>query len=198
MYRLIESIKLQNRQLQHVEWHNKRLNEARYLLFAAKNPIDLQQIVEIPSSLSDGVYKCRILYGENIESIEFQPYTPREVWTLKLLEADEIEYTYKYEDRQALNRLFAMKGEADDILIVKNGHITDTSYSNIVFFDGDKWITPDTYLLNGTQRQRMLSEGLIFETPVAVGDLKSFKLAKPINAMLDFEATATVKIDSCV
>jgi 4-amino-4-deoxychorismate lyase len=198
MYRLIESIKLQNRQLQHIEWHNKRLNEARYQLFATKNPIDLQQIIEIPASLSDGVYKCRILYGENIESIEFQPYTPREVWTLKLLEADEIEYTYKYEDREALNRLFAMKGEADDILIVKNGCITDTSYSNIVFFDGDKWITPDTYLLNGTQRQRMLSEGMIFETPVAVGDLKSFKLAKPINAMLDFETTATVKIDSCV
>ncbi|HEY5500193.1 MAG TPA: aminotransferase class IV family protein [Bacteroidales bacterium] len=194
MYRLIESIKLQNRKLQHIEWHNKRFNETRCQLFGMDEVLDLEQIIDIPSTIGEGVYKCRVLYNQLIESIEFQPYFPRNVQTLQLVEDHEIDYTFKYEDRQAFDRLLAQKGEADDILIVRNGHITDTSYSNIVFFDGENWVTPDTYLLNGTQRQRLLAEGLIKEADITPLDLENYAGAKLINAMLDFEATPFVKI----
>jgi len=194
MCRLVESIKLQNKDLQHVEWHDKRFNEARFQLFGINEPIDLQNVIKIPLFLHNEIYKCRVLYAMEIESVEFQLYTPREVKTLKLVEDNDIDYRFKYEDRRAFKRLLEQKGEANDILVVKNGCITDTSYSNVIFFDGKKWFTPDTYLLNGTQRQRLLAEGAIYEARITPDDLKRYILAKPINAMLDFETTPPVKI----
>jgi len=156
--------------------------------------LDLGQIVEIPDSLEEGVYKCRVLYNNVIESIELHPYFPKNIQTLRLVEDNDIDYTFKYEDRRAFDRMLAQKEEADEILIVKNGFITDTSYSNIVFFDGQNWVTPDTYLLNGTQRQHLLAEGLIKEAGIRPSDLEKYTGAKLINAMLDFDATPLVKI----
>jgi len=194
MCRLIESIKLQNGLLQNIEWHNKRFNEARKELFGIDDHVDLKQVVIVPNTLGDGLYKCRILFERQIEVVEFQPYTARCVRSLQLLECDNIDYEYKYENRLVFDKLMAMKGDADDILVVKNGHITDTSYSNIVFSDGKKWITPDTWLLNGTQRQHLLAEGIITEANITPSSLKHYKWAKPINAMLDFETTPLVEI----
>lgn len=194
MCRLIESIKLQNRQLQNVEWHNKRFNDARKELFGMDDFIDLGKVVIVSNNLDNGLYKCRILYERQIEVVEFQPYTSRCVRSLQLLECDDIDYEYKYENRLAFDRLMSLKGDADDILILKNGHVTDTSYSNIVFSDGKKWMTPDTWLLNGTQRQHLLAEGIITEANITPSSLKNYKWAKPINAMLDFETTPLVEI----
>jgi 4-amino-4-deoxychorismate lyase len=83
---------------------------------------------------------------------------------------------------------------ADEILIIKNGFVTDTSFSNIVFFDGIKWITPSTYLLNGTQRQQLLQQGAIIEEEIRPSDLKHFRFAKLINAMLDLETSPSIDI----
>jgi len=187
-------MKLENRQIQHIEWHNKRFNEARRQLFGMGDELDLRQIVSIPVSLQNVVYKCRLLYREKVEEIQFQIYNPRNVRVLQLLNDDEIDYAYKYEDRSAFDRLLAKKGDADDILIVKNGCITDTSYSNIAFFDGKRWWTPDTFLLNGTQRQRLIAEGVITVAPITPSDLGCFSQAKPINALLDFKMTPVVEI----
>lgn len=192
MCRLVESIKLQNRQWQNIEGHNKRFNAARHQLFGMDDILDLSLLLKIPDALTNDVYKCRVLYRQQIESIEFQPYIPRNVNSLQLVEDNEIDYSFKYENRLLFDRLMAQKGRAEDILIVRNGCVTDTSYSNIVLFDGEKWITPDTCLLNGTQRQRMLNEGLITEVRVTPADLKKYTKAKPINAMLDFETTPCV------
>jgi len=194
MCRLVESIKIQNRQPVNIEWHNKRFNEARSEAFGVITPIDLQEVIVIPETLGNGVYKCRVLYEKEIEAVEFQGYTIRPVKSLKLVDGGDIDYHLKYENREALAQLMAQKGDADDILIVKNGFITDTSYSNIAFFDGKQWLTPDTYLLNGTQRQRLLAEGILKETPITPADLQLFTMAKPINAMLDFEETRLVDI----
>jgi 4-amino-4-deoxychorismate lyase len=194
MCRLVESIKVENRRLLHLEWHNKRFNEARREAFGIIEPVKLQNIIEIPSTLSHEVYKCRILYGKEIEEIEFQPYTVRPVKTLKIVNGGNIDYHLKYENREALVELMKKRGKADDILIVKNGFITDTSYSNIAFFNGHEWFTPDTYLLNGTQRQRLLSEGIIRERTIKLEDLTQFICAKSINAMLEFKKTDTLEI----
>jgi len=194
MYRLVESIKVENKQLCHIEWHNKRFNESRNKLFGLNEWIDLNNMVQLPDTLTDGVYKCRMVYAKEIEVIQFQPYTARIVKTLQLVENNIVDYSYKYENRQALARLMERKGTADDILIVKNGCITDTSYANIAFFDGRQWFTPDTYLLNGTQRQCLLAEGILQEVRIIPADLSKYILAKPINAMLDFEQTESVEI----
>jgi len=194
MCRLVESIKVEGGQLIHIERHNLRFNEARREAFGVEQAVNLQDLIVIPDSLSDEVYKCRVLYKKQIETIEFQPYTPRNVETLRLVDGGAIDYHLKLENRKALNELLLQKGEADDILIVKDGCITDTSYANIAFFDGTQWFTPDTYLLNGTQRRRLLAEGILTKARITPADLAKYTAAKPINAMLDWEKTPCVII----
>ena len=62
-----------------------------------------------------------------------------------------LDYAFKYEDRSALMRLTRQKGICDDILITKDGFITDTSYSNVVLENSEGLFVPHTYLLNGTR-----------------------------------------------
>lgn len=194
MCRLIESIKVENRQFAHIQWHNKRFNDTRNQLFGISEKIDLSQMIVIPETLNEETYKCRIIYQQEVENVSFEPYFIRSVKTLKLVTDNTIDYPFKYEDRKSLLHLMEQKGSADDILIVKNGCITDTSYSNIALFDGKQWCTPDTYLLNGTQRQRLLTEGILKEKHITPKDLSIYVGLKPINAMLDFEKTDFVQI----
>ena len=77
--------------------------------------------------------------------------------------------------------------ESDDVLIVKNGFVTDTSFSNVVFRQDDRLFTPDTFLLNGCKRQELISKGTIEERKISLDDIKSYQCCYLINAMLDIE-----------
>lgn len=194
MYRFIETIRLENHRLQHLDWHNKRLNETRRHFFASAPQVDLAETLVLPENLDDGVYKCRIVYGEQIEEVTFQPYIPKLVRSLRLVADDHADYSYKFENRAMLELLLTQKGDADDILIVRDHCITDTSYSNVAMFDGLHWYTPDTYLLNGTCRQRLLAEGILRETRITLNDLVGYEEIRPINAMLVLERTPSVRL----
>ena len=110
------------------------------------------------------LFKWRVVYGsQGVETIEYAPYVMRSIRTLKLVTANHINYRYKSTDRSELNRLTAQKGNCDDIVIVKNGFITVTSFTNLALFDGHQWQTPAHPLLAGTQRALLLEQGKIKE-----------------------------------
>lgn len=194
MTRLLETIKLYNGRLNSLALHSARMNRARAELFGCSDKIDLEQSITIPPDIGPGIFRCRLLYSKNIEEIQFIPYEIREVASIRLVNSDEINYSYKYEDRTALDSLFALRGECDDVLIVKGGCLTDCSYSNIVFWDGKEWITPDTPLLAGTKREALLAAGLIRSAALRPASLAGFEKASLINAMLDLD-DVTVPID---
>lgn len=73
--------------------------------------------------------------------------------------------------------------------------ITDTSYSNVAFFDGRKYVTPDTFLLNGTRRQYLLGAGVLTERRITPSDLGGFERVVLINAMLGIEDDLAVPIE---
>jgi 4-amino-4-deoxychorismate lyase len=181
---LVESIKVEQRTVFNANLHSARMNRTRQDLFGCTDAIDLQKVLRIPDDLSDGIYKCRILYNETIQRIEFQPYIPRKVTSLQLVVDEEIHYAYKYEDRTRIDQLKRLS-TADDILIVQKECITDASRANVVFFDGHQWITPSLPLLHGTRRQALLEEGRILEDELRVKDLHHFQKAVLINAMCD-------------
>jgi 4-amino-4-deoxychorismate lyase len=182
-----ETIKIQHRQLQNIAWHNQRFNHTRIKLFGIKEPTLLENFIEIPNDLDEGVFKCRIIYSQEIEKIEFEKYSRRKIQSLKVVECNDIDYTFKYSDRSKLNELFQQKGNCDDILIVKDGFVTDTSYANIVFWNGENWVTPSKPLLAGTARARLLDLHMIMEKEIRIKDLKLFKKARIINAMVDLD-----------
>ena len=96
---------------------------------------------------------------------------------------DDIEYSLKYSDRSLINTLFAQRGACDEIIIIKNGKVTDCSIGNLIFRQEKKWYTPDTPLLLGTQREKLLQEGKIQERTIFQEDIVNFDEIKIINAM---------------
>jgi 4-amino-4-deoxychorismate lyase len=142
---------------------------------------------ETADGFRSGIVKCRFRYNNGEWTTEFEPYRPRAVRRLHLVRDNEIDYSFKYSDRSAIERLFNERGEADDVLIVRNGMITDTSIANIVFTDGLRFYTPDTPLLRGTCRARLISEGIISEVPVPIGNLDKYTHFMLINAMNPFD-----------
>ena len=167
-------------------YHSSRLNNTRKHALGLEDRIDLVDVLSIPDWLGEGRYKCRIVYADEIISIEYQPYTPRKVTSLKLVQADDLEYSFKYVDRSKLNCLLESRDGCDDILIVQNNMLTDTSYTNIGLFDGSRWVTPSTFLLPGTKRQCLIDTGVVEEMAVSVEDIFYYKKLCLINSMLDF------------
>jgi len=134
-----------------------------------------------------GLFKTRVVYDNKVVNVEFVPYQVKSITSLKLVEADLI-YPHKYENREALNDVFQKRGPCDEVIILQNGFITDTTYANLVFKKDNKWFTPTTCLLEGTMRAHLLAEGRISETEIHVDNLYQYKSCKLINALLGMEA----------
>jgi 4-amino-4-deoxychorismate lyase len=185
MCHLIETIKVSGKQFLNIACHNGRMNHARLKLFGNSDKIDIAQSVRIPADLGEGVYKCTVTYSRNIVKAEFSLYSIRKIRSLKAVHCNSIEYEYKYADRSLLNSLLQQRMGCDEIIIVKDGKLTDTSFSNIILYDGSNWVTPDTPLLKGTKREKLLREGFISEASVSMSDLNKFDKVSLINSMLD-------------
>ncbi len=198
MYQLVETIKCIDGKLVNLQYHQSRLNLSRKALFRPCKEINLQESIAVPDEYKKGLFRCRVVYSRNVEKIEFLPHHYRPVKSLKLIESNSIDYRYKYTDRQLLDQLFNQRENCDDILVVKNGYITDSFIANVVFYDGKKWWTPDSPLLPGTQRARLIYEKKIFVCPVTPGDVPKYQKAGLINAMQDLVNMPVVETDRII
>ena len=184
---LIESICLKDGEFKNLSYHEQRMQRALTSVFESKVKPGLETYLSNTEFPIQGLYKCRVSYTDRFKKVEFIPYEKRKINSLKLVTSEEISYQHKFEDRHQLNALFVHRQECDDILIVRHGLITDSSYANIVFNDGTRWVTPKSFLLQGTMRQRLLDSKLISEQEIQVIDLHRFTTFKLINAMLGFD-----------
>jgi 4-amino-4-deoxychorismate lyase len=141
-----------------------------------------------------------IFYDYEIHKIEFVEYEKRNIEKLIAVNSDNISYGYKYADRTAIDKLKLenTSSSEEDILIVKKGFITDTSFSSILLSDGSDWFTPKECLLPGTQRAKLLSQKKIMERSIKVDDLYKYKRIKLINAMIEFDIAAVLSADSII
>lgn len=135
---------------------------------------------------SNGAYRCKVVYDADIISVEYLPYVKKEIKTLKLVEAD-IEYSKKYLDRSEITRLLMSTGDTDDMIVVKNGLLTDASIANIALLRDGVWITPKTPLLKGTMREKLLRDGLLEEADILAADIAGFEAVAIMNALRGFE-----------
>ena len=186
----LETIKAVDGKIYHIEYHQQRY-ESVLASLGVKTFVNLYDNLHPPS---DGLYRCRVVYTKETLDVSYFPYEKKEIKSLKILHDNCIQYDKKYENRDAINTLFSKKESANDILIVKNNKVTDTSIANIAFYDGEKWLTPKTPLLEGTTRKRLLQEGKIFLHDIYVKDLKKYKKLALLNAMIDFDILPLEKI----
>jgi 4-amino-4-deoxychorismate lyase len=160
------------------------MDHTRENLFPGADKLSISTI-EIPKAFQSGIFKCRVIYDRELKHIQFLPYVPRQIRKLKLVDAGSLEYPFKYLDRSGIEKLQKKHPDFDEIILVKNGYITDTSYSNLAFLSENKWFTPYKPLLNGTCRQRLIDMGIVHPIQIMPDNLGAFQSVSLINSMLD-------------
>lgn len=198
MYPLFETLCLLDGQVQHAEWHERRFAHSYFREFGQLPTYSLLDDLSIPEEFQKGKNRLRILYHDQGTLAEFEPYHPATLNRLQLIEAPDIDYSLKWRDRSALDRLKQQRGDADDVLISQHGAIRDTSYCNVVFFDGKDWLTPATPLLEGTARARLIAEGKIVPRDLTLSDLPKMQGFRLINALREFEEEETRGMENLV
>ena len=182
MCRCIETIRIEDGRPHQLAYHQRRLDATRRELFPGAGPLQLSEV--LPAALPQtGLHKLRLTYAERLIRVEVEQYQRRAVASLKCVVADDIDYRFKWADRSALQRLLDQRGDADEIIIVRRGLVTDSSYSNLVFYDGVDRLTPAEPLLSGTMRQRLLQQRAITAESLSVEKLQRFSCVSLINAM---------------
>lgn len=190
MSRFLETIRFINGHFDNLPYHQARMNQTRFQLLGLSRAIDLTVVLKkhIPENFDKHLlYKCRVLYDSEITEISFIPYILPAISTLQMVFDDAVVYDHKYTMRRSIDQLFAKRATADDILIVKNGYFTDTSFANVLFFNGKQWLTPSRPLLRGTQRAFLLEKERIHTADIKPVDLVHFNKIRLINAMIRFE-----------
>ena len=182
----IESIKLQDGQFYRLKLHQQRINRVFADFYPDEEPINIVAQLNQYTFPQEGIFKCRMVYDTDVQSLEFEPYVRRDVRSLKLVETDMESRPYKMEDRSQLNAAFALRADCDDVLLVKNGLLTDASYCNIALYDGKNWITPRLPLLYGVNRAQLISEGKLIEKDIKPVELMNFQYICLFNAMIEF------------
>lgn len=185
MYPFFESIKVSEGIVFLWEQHLQRMNNTLLHHGASSlNKVLLERTLKgIPHQ---GLYKLRLLYNaDSAFTIEYIPYQKKRITHLTLIQDDDIVYDYKYTDRSGILKHISPDRPSEEIIFIKKGLVTDTSYANLAFYDGKHWITPLQPLLDGIKRKHLLSQGLLTEKNIKVEDLAGFQQVSLINAMLD-------------
>ena len=180
---LLETISIVAGKVENIIYHNRRLNRSRKELYNLDKQIDLNDFISPPDAR---YYRCRVLYAREVESIEYIPYTTRHIQKILLVDS-EIEYGYKYADRTEIDHLLKMHEDCDDILIVKDGFVTDTTIANVAFLKNGIWYTPRTPLLEGTTRGRLIDNGFLSTQDINKNDIFDYDGFAIMNAMIDFK-----------
>lgn len=190
MYQLFETIRIENGVVQHLDYHQQRVNQ-----LASHSMTDYIVRLELPHV---GTYRLRIDYTPmHIIQHTITPYISKRITSLRLVTVDDhFQYAHKWADRSALEMSLTQKNDADDILIVRHGLITDTSFSNILLLDGMQWVTPAEPLLAGTCRARLLQQQRIIAKTIHLEDLSKYSHFMLINAMRDFDLTRVVSVST--
>lgn len=179
-----ETIKAVDGKLFNLPYHQRRY-ESVLNSFGIKDTQNLESFIKPPQS---GLYRCRFVYDiKGSIAVTYHEYNKRDVSSLKLIFNNDIDYSFKSTNRDEIDILYKQRDKSDDILIIKNLLVTDTSITNIALYKNGIWITPKAPLLKGTTRARLLDEGKIVEADIKVSELREFSKVALLNAMIDFD-----------
>jgi 4-amino-4-deoxychorismate lyase len=178
-----ETIRALDGEILNILYHQKRY-ESVLSSFGFSDFKNLEEYLKPPPL---GLYRCRLVYGQDGIDVTYHKYEKRQIKSLKLVYDDTIEYSKKSTLREKLDNLYAMRKNCDDVLIVKNSLLCDTSIANIALQKDGVWYTPSMPLLCGTTRERLLDEGKIFTRDIRVEELSAYSKIALFNAMIDFD-----------
>jgi len=173
-----ETIKCFDYEVFNLNYHKKRISNTIGL------NINLEEYIYPPN---EQLLKCKVIYSDiGIMDIEYSSYNKKNIKSFELVYNDDIQYSKKSINRICIDNI-KNNSKEDDIIIVKNNLITDTSIANIAIFLDNQWITPNTPLLIGTTRNRYIENNLLVTKDITVKMIQESKKIALLNAMIDFD-----------
>ncbi|KIM11222.1 MAG: hypothetical protein KU37_06140 [Sulfuricurvum sp. PC08-66] len=167
---------------QHLPYHQARLARSYHALFGGDVPFVLERLITPPPQ---GRYRCRLLYDAHQTHIEYIPYTLRTSRRLGIVHTT-LEYPYKFAHREPLDSLKKSIEGVDDVILLRDGLISDTTIANIACLIDGVWLTPATPLLAGTTRARLLDEGFLQCGDITLSMLENADSIALMNALTGF------------
>lgn len=186
MCQFLETIQLLDGEFKRLDLHQARMEKAMADFYPNEFCPVLSKRLNETDFPKVGLFKCRVIYDAEIRLIEFIPYVTPIINTLKIVDTDIASLPYKMADRTEYQKVFAKKDVCDDVLLVKNGLLTDTSYCNIALFDGKQWFTPRYPLVMGVNRAELLAKGILEEKEIKLDTLMNFQRISLFNALNEF------------
>lgn len=181
-----ETFKLLNGQLCHTELHLERVRKTQAAFFSGAG-FEINAQYDGLTDYPEGLFKVRVDYDSAITGIRVEFYEIQPHRKLSIVDAGDFDYSFKWADRDFFRKSLEGYPDCDDILFLKDGCLTDTTYCNIALYNGEEWLTPATFLLPGTKRAALLHSGILREAPITLHDLPNFEAIAFINALRDFE-----------
>ncbi len=173
-----ETIKCEDYKVYNLTYHQQRI--ARTI---GQN-IALNEYIYPPNA---NLLKCKVIYDENgIIDILYDLYTQKFIQKFKLIYDNSIIYNQKTLNRTNIHNLYLQKESADEIIIIKNNLVTDTSIANIAILYQNQWITPKYPLLEGTTKARYIQNDLLKPANITVKMLLNSTKIALLNSMIDF------------
>jgi 4-amino-4-deoxychorismate lyase len=201
MFPLFETIAVEHFEPQRLHYHQQRMDESFLRYFHRENPFQLSALFRPETVDSDGLLKWKVEYGLQGLNSTIEPYFPRTIRRVKLVEIDpDFDYSMKFSDRAYFDMLKNQNPGYDELILLKNGELTDSTFSNLILeavSDG-KWYTPSTPLLNGTQRQHLIDTSKVIPIPISIGQLSEYSKIYFVNAMLSLPDAPGIEIDEAI
>ncbi len=190
---LFETIAIRNLEIQNLKYHQRRVDSTFRDYFRKTITVNLAHIInnylQTVSIKKESIYRLKITYNSTgVINIEHSLYNKKVINNFLLLEIPNLEYPFKYSNRECFDAL-QKNFKADEFIIVKNGYITDTTIANIALYHQKLkiWHTPKNTLLNGTTRERLLENKRISIRDIHYCDLENYSKIALLNAMIGFD-----------
>jgi 4-amino-4-deoxychorismate lyase len=176
--RYFETIKCIDYEIFNLEYHKNRISNTVGL------NINLEEYIYPPNNK---LLKCKVIYDNSgIIDVEFAEYIKKEINSFKLVYDNTIIYNKKSLDRSCIDILVDKKDDCDEIIIIKDNLVCDTSIANIAILLDDVWLTPVKPLLVGTTMKRLVDENKIKMTNIDISMLYNATKIATLNAMVGF------------
>ena len=191
----IETMYMKNGKILNLEYHLKRMEKvAKHFKWKMEKLARHTQSVCLGGKskinklkIENGEWRVRVIYNQwGIKNIEIFPIKKRKFKTFKIIDVNNFDYKFKYKNRKFFILHFSLYTQFDEFILIKNNLVTDTTISNLAFWNKKEWLTPKYPLLKGTKRQELIDKNFLKEANIHISDLKYFKKMAMINAILGF------------
>ncbi len=198
MFDLLETFRVENGKVEHLSYHQTRVDRSFKDLYQIENGFSLIDYFNHLKLPAVGLFRGRLLYEEEVKSFELLPYQENKIKSFSLCEIGEYDYTYKWADRTYFSMQKKLHPESDEIIFYSKNLIQDCCIANLAFFKNGSWFTPKSPLLEGTTRARLIDDQKIQECDIFLDELLAYERICLINVFRDLSIENSLSLPNCI